>query len=426
MLAPFGIRPKGTLLARMLPLAQALAQRGHTLSIVAPPVHNPQDAASRVVYGAVPVVHTPLPRTAGPAAILEQSYTLLQAARAEAPDLLHLFKPKGYGGLAALAAKPLGLPLVLDTDDWEGPGGWNELLPYPVAARQLFAWQERDLPRRAAAVTVASRTLESLVWAMGVPPQRVFYLPNGVYGQVENMRVVAKEREVTQKITSSSPLSHVVGEGAGGEGHLGRYSSLFAQSSDNPPPPTLLLYTRFWELDLAELAAALVAIHLARPEVRLIVVGRGEQGEEEQLLALAARAGFAPMLNYRGWLQPEAIPAVLAQAQIALVPTRDTLINRARCSAKMLELMDAGLAIVATDVGEARSFINHEQSGLLVPPANPAALAAATLRLIADAPLRQRLAAGARAATVAFHWAALAQVAEAAYDCCRADDHHRR
>ena len=41
MLAPFGIRPKGTLSARMLPLAQALPRRGHRVSIVAPPVQNP-------------------------------------------------------------------------------------------------------------------------------------------------------------------------------------------------------------------------------------------------------------------------------------------------------------------------------------------------------------------------------------------------
>ncbi|NTU86064.1 MAG: glycosyltransferase family 4 protein, partial [Chloroflexales bacterium] len=55
MLAPFGIRPKGTLLARMLPLARALTRLGHAVSIVAPPVQNPEDAGTRVVHGGVPV-----------------------------------------------------------------------------------------------------------------------------------------------------------------------------------------------------------------------------------------------------------------------------------------------------------------------------------------------------------------------------------
>jgi glycosyltransferase involved in cell wall biosynthesis len=383
MLAPFGIRPKGTLLARMLPLAQALARRGHRVTIVAPPVQNPEDAGTRVDHGGVPVAHGPTPRLSGQAAALDQSAALLRLALAEGPELLHLFKPKGFGGLAARAAVALrpALPLVVDMDDWEGPGGWNDLLPYPAPAKRLFAWQERDLPRRAAAVTVASRTLESLVWALGVPPGRVFYLPNGAGGEDAGTRGGGDT-------------------GAGGEA----------------PPATLLLYTRFWELDLRELAAALAAIHTARPGARLIVVGRGENGEERELLALAGRAGFAPLIDYRGWLEPAAIPAALAEAGVALVPARDTLVNRARCSAKLLELMGAGKAVVASDVGEARTFVADGASGLLIPPGDPGALAAAVLRLLDDGPLRARLAAGARAAAGRFTWDALAPTLEAAYD----------
>ncbi|MFQ3661493.1 MAG: glycosyltransferase [Chloroflexaceae bacterium] len=377
MLAPFGIRPKGTLLARMLPLARSLVHRGHAVSIVAPPVHNPEDARTRVVHHGVPVIHT-APVRSGPSGAVEQSVAMLRQALAERPDVLHLFKPRGFGGLAALAARGLrpGLPLVVDADDWEGWGGWNDLLPYPAYAKRLFAWQEQDLPRRAAAVTVASRTLESLVWAMGVAPARVFYLPNGL-------------------AAPPGPPSPAVAPVA--------------------QPPALLLYTRFWELDVAEVVAALAAIHLRRPEVRLIVVGRGERGEERELRARAERAGIVAMLDERGWLDPAQIPAVLAEAHIALVPTRDTLINRARCSAKLLELLGAGLAVVASDVGEARAFIEHERSGLLTPPDNPGALAAAVLRLLDDPPLCARLAAGARQAAARFTWEGLAPVVERAY-----------
>jgi hypothetical protein len=182
MLAPFGIRPKGTLSARMLPLAQALTRRGHTVEIVAPPVQNPQDAGRSDIYNGVQVSHTALPTLSGPAGVAQQVLSLLRPALSARPDVLHLFKPKGYSGLSALLAQALspGLPLVVDTDDWEGWGGWNDLLPYPRLAKTMFAWQERDLPRRAAAVTVASRTLQSQVWGFGVPPDRVFYVPNGV------------------------------------------------------------------------------------------------------------------------------------------------------------------------------------------------------------------------------------------------------
>lgn len=379
MIAPFGIRPKGTLLARMLPLARALAARGHSLSIVAPPVQNPEDAGSTVLHGGVPVSHTALPRLPGPAGVAEQSASLLRLALAGSPDLIHLFKPKGYGGLAALAGRLLSprIPLVLDTDDWEGPGGWNDLLPYPASAKALFAWQERDLPRRAAAVTVASRTLESLVWAMGVPPERVFYLPNGVEA---------------------------------GPGEAERGAPMAGNGS-----ATMLLYTRFWELDLRELAAALAAIHQARPAARLLLVGRGENGEERELMALAARAGFAAMIDARGWLEPAEIPALLASADLALAPIRDTLINRARGMAKLLELMGAGLPIVAGDVGAARDYLGPGEAGLLVSPGDPGALAAAAIRLIDDPTLCARLGAAARAAAARFRWDVLATTAESAY-----------
>ncbi len=375
MLAPFGIRPKGTLAARMLPLAQALARRGHSAEIVAPPVHNPEDAGTCVDHGGVPVIHVAAPRLPGPAGAVQHTLALLRAALVFQPDVVHLFKPKGYSGLAALLAQMVlpALPLVVDMDDWEGPGGWNDLLPYPAVAKHMFAWQERDLPRRAAAVTVASRTLETLALSFGVASDRVFYLPNGVtYAQRSTFNI--------QRSTFN-----------------------------------LLLYTRFWELDIHEVVAALAGIASRRPEARLIVVGKGERGEERELLRLAGRAGLAEMIDYRGWLAPEAIPAVLALADVALAPMQDTLINRARGLAKLLELMGAGLPIVASRVGQAAEYLEDGASGFLVPPGDPGALAVAVLRLLNDEVLRSRLGAGARVAATRYAWDTLALTAERAY-----------
>ncbi|MCU0491471.1 MAG: glycosyltransferase family 4 protein [Chloroflexaceae bacterium] len=380
MLAPFGIRPKGTLLARMLPLAQALVRRGHRVSIVAPPVQNPADAGRRDVYEGVTVMHTAAPTLPGMAGVVQQTLALLQAALAESPQLLHLFKPKGFGGLAMLLAQALRprLPWLVDTDDWEGWGGWNDLLPYPGPAKRLFAWQERQLPRRAAAVTVASRTLQSQVWGFGVVPHRVFYLPNGITGV---------ETSVSHR---PSPIAH-------------------------RPSPTILLYTRFWEFDVRDVVAALVAIVQGCPAARLLVVGKGERGEERRMLQLAAQAGVGHALDYQGWIEPADLPDVLASADLALVPLDDTLINRARCSAKMLELMALGLPLVAGNVGQAAEYIVHGVNGMLVPPGNPGALAQAARCLIHDDGLRARLGAAARESVSAYSWDRLAPTAEAAY-----------
>ena len=62
----------------------------------------------------------------------------------------------------------------------------------------------------------------------------------------------------------------------------------------------------------------------------------------------------------------------------------------------MLEAMASGLAVVATDVGDVRAILPDSAQDLIVPRAEPAALAAALRRVIGDAGLRQRLGADNR------------------------------
>lgn len=385
MIAPFGIRPKGTLSARMLPLARSLQRRGHCVTIVAPAVQNPEDAGTRIVSEGVTVIHTRLARLPGLGAVLEQSLLLLQAALAAAPDLLHLFKPKGYGGLAILAAARLhpDLPIVLDTDDWEGWGGWNDLSPYPIWAKWLFAWQEGDLPLRAKAITVVSRTLEQQVLGFGVAADRIFYLPNGT------------EQPATDLLVQE------------------RRNRAHAQC------PTLLIYTRFWEFTVEFLVAILVHIATLQPVVRVLVIGRGEHGEEQTFLQLIEQAGISTIVDYRGWVEPQQIPALLLEADLALAPMQDTLVNRARGLAKLLELMAAGLPIVASRVGQAAEYLQDGQNGVLVAPGDAQAFAQATVTLLHDAERRIQLSASVQSRAEQFGWDRLAEVAEAAYQRAR-------
>lgn len=372
---------------RMLPLAQALVRRGHAVAIIAPPVHNPQDAGRRNVYDGVPVAHTTLPTLPGALGSVQQVWLLLRPLLAQPPDVVHLFKPKGYSGLAALLLRWLAphVPLVVDTDDWEGWGGWNDLLPYPTGAKHLFAWQERNLVRRADSVTVASRTLETQVWGNGIAPSRVFYLPNGV-------------SDIGHAVAPVNPAKDEDKDTKGDEA-------------------VILLYTRFWEFDVRDVVAAWVAVVQQRAHARLLVVGKGEQGEEDVLMHVAQQAGVAASLTYRGWVEPAEIPALLAAADAALAPMDDTLINRARCSVKVLELMAAGLPIVAGRVGQLADYIVHEESGLLVAPGSPAALAQAIIHMLDNPDLRVRLGNEARTRAITlFGWDRLVVAAEHAYE----------
>ena len=351
MLAPFGLRPKATLAQRMLPLAAAMNARGWTCSIVAPPLSEPAGAGRVELIDGVRIEHVNGPRSPGPFGMLETSARMVVTAMRGRPDLLHVFKPKGYSGLAALLAHRLAprLPQVQDTDDWEGWGGWNELLPYPVWMKHFFAWQERSLPGAADAVTVASRTLQTQVWGFGVDPARVLYLPNGVPERAPVLPTRAAARAQL---------------GLGAE-------------------PVVLLYTRFWEYPLSYILELLVVLRARRPDARLLVIGDGEAGEAAELLRRAQRAGLEASLDVRGWSDRVTIQAAMAAADAAVVPFADTLMNRAKCSVKLLELLQAGVPVVASRVGQAAEYIRDGESGLLVEPGG-IALADGVMRLLAD------------------------------------------
>ncbi|HEY8291472.1 MAG TPA: glycosyltransferase, partial [Thermomicrobiales bacterium] len=175
LLGGFGMQPKATMTYRALPLGRELAARGHDVTVIVPPWDHPEDAGRSWEDAGVRVVNIALPSRMRMPGIVAALRTAVVAAR---PDVVHLFKPKGYSGLVMPLLR--GTPVVLDTDDWEGTGGWNERGAYSNAQRQLFAWQERHLPRCAAHVTVASRTLEAQQWSFGITPNRVTYLPNAL------------------------------------------------------------------------------------------------------------------------------------------------------------------------------------------------------------------------------------------------------
>jgi glycosyltransferase involved in cell wall biosynthesis len=387
MIGPFGLRPRGTMSVRALPLAQALVARGHTVTLLLPPWQNPEDAGRVWDEGGVHVENVALPAGVPGWFHWRLTSALVHRAVLLKPDVIHTFKPKAYAGLAHLALRRR-FPVVVDTDDWEGYGGWNDLNPYPASLKRFFAWQERWGLTHAAAVTVASRALQTLVWAMGGTSERVFYLPNGCIPRPALPRTE-------------------------GRGH-----------------PTLLLYTRFFEYKVERLWRIVEGVRARIPDVRLWVVGKGFFAEEETLLALARAAGWqveegassAPDadLFYAGLVPTEDLPAHFAQADVALYPFDDTLLNRTKCPVKLLDLLAAGVPVVADAVGQVAEGIRHGETGLLVPPGDDTAFIEAVTTLLRDAPLRHAFAQhAAQDVRERFAWENLASAAESAYTYAR-------
>ncbi|MEU5841261.1 glycosyltransferase family 4 protein [Rhodococcus sp. NPDC047139] len=110
-------------------------------------------------------------------------------------------------------------------------------------------------------------------------------------------------------------------------------------------------------------------------------------------VATAARQvadlGIADTVTIAGWAAPEQVPELLRNSRVLVLPSR----NEGQPMA-VLEAMASGLCVVAGDVGGIPDLLDGD-SGMLVPPDDPDALAAALRTVITDDAERTRLGTGA-------------------------------
>ncbi|MCC7494893.1 MAG: glycosyltransferase [Fimbriimonadaceae bacterium] len=133
------------------------------------------------------------------------------------------------------------------------------------------------------------------------------------------------------------------------------------------------------------------------PEARLVLVGGGPL--EDALRAQAAALGVTATVRF---LPTQ--PAVAALYPAAAVYCLPSLYEG--CPYPLLEALALGCPAVATAVAGSREILGPDARGLLVPPADPPALAAALGRLLTDRPLASRLAVAGRAYVQRHHTAA--------------------
>jgi len=246
----------------------------------------------------------------------------------------------------------------------------NELLDYSAAERRFYAFQEQWLPPRVRGVTVASRMLEDIVIGIGIGRERVLYLPNCVDDQPPG-----NGRRVRQKLGIPAEA------------------------------PVLLLYTRFFEFSQEKLHHLFAELYRTLPEVRFLVVGKGRNREEEQLVTASRDKGFAEALALAGWVEPAELPDYLAAGDVAIYPFADTLVNRAKCPAKLTELLRAGVPVVADRVGQIPEYLAPELHPLLCTPENRDEMARKCAELLGDEERRRRISQAGRAFILeSFSW----------------------
>jgi glycosyltransferase involved in cell wall biosynthesis len=167
--------------------------------------------------------------------------------------------------------------------------------------------------------------------------------------------------------------------------------------------PTLLYIGRLRRYKGVDWVMRVLPAVLRRvPEMRLVVVGDGPHLPELKLTA--ARLGLARAVEFRGFL-PRAQKVRLIREAWALVQPSP----KEGWGLTVVEAGACGTAVVAADSPGLRDSVRRDVTGLLVPFDDDAALTAALLRVLDDAPLRERFAGAGIEWAAKFTWPACAR-----------------
>lgn len=138
------------------------------------------------------------------------------------------------------------------------------------------------------------------------------------------------------------------------------------------------------------LIEALAPLRQRFPRLRLVLVGPAK--DPAYTARCAARADLLGLSDAIVWAgQRHDLPEVYSAADVSVLPSLEETLPLA-----VLEAMASRLPVVATTAGGTPECIEHESTGLLVPPADPQRLGEALSQLLADEALRRRIAEAGR------------------------------
>ncbi|HUY96509.1 MAG TPA: glycosyltransferase family 4 protein [Verrucomicrobiae bacterium] len=181
-----------------------------------------------------------------------------------------------------------------------------------------------------------------------------------------------------------------------------------------PQVATILFVGRMEERKgLAALLEAYGLLRQVRADCRLVAVGDGplrlgfERWVEEDGI---------PDVTFTGYVSEPVKMALLASCDIFCAPN----FGKESFGVILLEAMASGRAIVATAIDGFRHVLHDEVEGCLVPPRDPASLAAALGRLLDDPPTRRRMGTAGRDTAQRYSWARVTDEVLAVYQQARA------
>lgn len=278
-----------------------------------------------------------LGREIAPLSDLRALFGLVRLLRAWRPAIVHTHTAKA-GFLGRLAARAAGVPVVVHTYHGHVLRGY-----FSPARTAFFRWLETRLASMADAIVAVSESVKDDLVGLGVAP-------------ADKIRVVALGLD----------LAHLAGELPRGvlrrEAGIAEGAPLVGMVGRLVPIKDVPIFLR---------AAAMV--REKRKDVCFALVGDG--AERPALEAECRALGLEAAVTFFGWRRDLA----------AVYGDLDVVVNASRnegTPVALIEALAAAKPVVATRVGGTPDLLGGGERGTLVPPGEPAALAAAVLQTL--------------------------------------------
>ena len=292
---------------------------------------------------------------------------LLHDLRADPPDVIHVQSPEMLG-CGTYLARRLGRPAVVT---------------FPSAPAGLDRFARLDV-RVVRVIAISRAVAADLVGVSRAPAKRVRVIHSGVD---------ADDNAFVPHPDPAGPAEPGDPPPAGGAG--GRPAApppADADAGPALPPGRVPVVGTAGPLEVPKglpfFLGAAARVRRRFPRARFLLSGAGP--EEANLRRLARELNLEPATTFAPNLLD--FSASLAATDVFCLPSLEQGLG-----ATMLEAMARGRPVVASGVGGVDSVVEHGETGLIVPPADSAALAAAVEGLLADPAAARRMGEAGRA-----------------------------
>ncbi|MDQ7799256.1 MAG: glycosyltransferase family 4 protein [Candidatus Edwardsbacteria bacterium] len=279
---------------------------------------------------------------------LSSFWGMMKAGR---PDFVWVESPPLFLGWTAMAySRFRRVPFIFNIADlWPDSIIELGLMGNGLVARMLYMTERAIYNRAKYVIAVTQGIRDRLIDSKGLPARKILYLPNGV------------DTEMFRPSPFDMPLAADLGL-AGKDIILYSGTLGFAQG-------------------LGSVLEAFQIIRDSHRQITLLMVGSGSERKKLQQMAQERSLDNVRFLDP---VPPEMINKYLSISLAGLVCLKDLELFRGARPSKMFPIMSCGKPVIFCGRGEGARLVHDSKGGVVVPPEDPEALAAAIADLAGD------------------------------------------